>query len=157
MAALPPADNLSAVILNPPITPDPVAFIFVAVRSPLISAFEAVIAPLFVTLNSLEEIKISFSTDDADIAKRFPDDNLDGSSKNPPIEPLDACILVAFKSPDNLASDAVICPLLFNLNAPFEDDIAKAFIVKPPMIPDPVATIFVAVRSPSISAADAVI
>ena len=36
---------------KPPIIPDPVAMILVAVSSPLISASDAVIAPLFVTLN----------------------------------------------------------------------------------------------------------
>ena len=60
------------------------------------------------TLNSLDEMNISLATDEAEIAKRLPEDSLNGSSKKPPIEPLSACIDVAFRSPDNLALDAVI-------------------------------------------------
>lgn len=42
-----------------------------------------------------------------------------------------------------------------NLSVPLDDDIALLFIVNPPIIPDPVAVMFVAVRSPFMAALDA--
>ena len=68
----------------------------------------AVTAPLFVTLNSDAEINNSLSTVEAEIANKLAELNLLVSSKNPPIEPLLACIEVALRSPLNLALDAVI-------------------------------------------------
>ena len=119
-----PEENLEGSNKKPPIDPL-LACILTAFMSPSILADDAVIAPLLDTLNKLEDINTSLATVDADIAKRLPADNLVGSSKKPPIDPLVACILTAFISPPILADDAVIAPLLVTLNS--LEDINNSF------------------------------
>ena len=59
------------------------------------------------------------------------------------------------RSPDNLALEAVICPLAFSLKAFPVCFNSLAVSSKPPIIPEPVAIIFVAVISPLICALEA--
>ena len=82
-----PEENLVGSNKNPPIDPL-VAVILVAFISPSILADDAVIAPLLETLNKLEDINNSCATVDAEIAKRFAEENLVGPNKKPPIQPL---------------------------------------------------------------------
>ena len=129
------AEILFSVMINPAIEPLAV-LILVALISPSTLAEEAVIAPLLVSLNSLDDINNSWATVEADIANKLSALNLVGSNKNPPIDPLVAVILVAFISPSILADDAVIAPLLETLNkledinnscATVDAEIAKRF------------------------------
>ena len=74
---------------------------------------------------------------------------------HPPTDPLAACILVAFKSPDNCTAEAVSCPvapLIFTL--PPVDVNSPAAITNPPMSPEvaetePEEDRFVAVTAPA--------
>ena len=58
-------------------------------------------------------------------------------STQPPIDPLAACKLVAFKSPANSTADAVICPVApFIFTVPPVESSSPLAITKPPISPD---------------------
>ena len=59
-----------------------------------------------------------------------------------------AVIVFAVMSPVILASDAVICQELLNINFEFDDDIAAEEMLKPAIVPAVFAVIVFAVISP---------